>query len=217
MDGGYDMPREFNIDTYENNEKTLKQPNDLRKGYFIQADKTFPVCNHTFDANEQNIGYCSGIFCDGNPFEAELWISGNKTILTVIMPELMLTTQMGKGLRVINQIEKSEDADPDNDYIDESLLWIDMVNNGKEDNSRVLEYYIDYLIYNNVLSFINEVRKVKMDYCIDSAMNELAHINIIIKENGIDYVQTALEFIPFISEETEQKFISIVRDNPDLS
>jgi len=32
----------------------------------------FPVCNHTKDLSEENIGYTIGVTSDGVPFEAEI-------------------------------------------------------------------------------------------------------------------------------------------------
>ena len=40
---------------------------------FMEANGSFPICNHTQCVEPNNIGYVQGIMSDGTPFEAELW------------------------------------------------------------------------------------------------------------------------------------------------
>ena len=36
---------------------------------FTEGYKDFPICNHVLDIGPENIGYQTGIFDDGLPFE----------------------------------------------------------------------------------------------------------------------------------------------------
>lgn len=39
--------------------------------HFVEGYEDFPVCNHVLEVDSENIGYQTGMFDDGLPFEVE--------------------------------------------------------------------------------------------------------------------------------------------------
>lgn len=59
---------------------------------FTGGYKDFPICNHVLDIGPENIGYQTGIFDDGLPFEVEEYEYGEDDCkireMSIIMPDI---------------------------------------------------------------------------------------------------------------------------------
>lgn len=161
-------------------------------GLFIETDKDYPVCNHT-GAKQENIGYTAGILSDGNPFEAECWVSGDTVSLGIIMPYIEEFHEIPEAVESSTVVGFKNEVE----IVDNSILDIGMVDGGEEECLEIVEKYIDYLCYLKVIEFCSNIYNGTLQYRIDSLGNSLVNVKITLSDSYMEYAETSLTFRPF--------------------
>ena len=64
----------------------------MSSNQFVEGYRDFPICNHIQEIGPENIGYQTGMFDDGLPFEVEIYEYGqgenHMKELAIIMPDI---------------------------------------------------------------------------------------------------------------------------------
>ena len=183
----------------------------LSDNYYTQAAYPMPVCNHTTQADEHNIGYAQGIFSDGIPFEAELWNGDNNSLnLSVYIPELEdieswasedVTDAASDG----NPL--AVDLRPLTVY---SILCIGMAERDKKEILQKEAGYTNYLVAQEILHYKTSVHNQIVRYLTDIEGNDLVEIIVTLQENGIDFAETNLQFRRFPNA-PKKSYIKIIK------
>lgn len=166
---------------------------------YIIASRPFPVCNHIKDTDRHNIGFAQGIFTDGTPFEAEIWINskGQKN-LTVVMP-VFNEVRTAKTV-FLEEREISANAIPfcrQDEVEDNSVLHIGMTDDGYEDDTEISRRYSEYLEEMGILRFSDCRRNCCVEYSTDIAGNRLAVIHTLLSADNDVIAETDIKFRSF--------------------
>ena len=205
--------------------------NEDRTYDFTEGLFDFPRCNHSQAIEKENIGYTVGITDDGFPFEAELtryeyngcmheelaivmadmgyWDDENEDVFDNGKEEESLSEDKVVGFE--NQIEMK-------DY---TVLTIGMLDNGQEEDSRVIRWYVDYVSEMGLVEFTTNVMNGSVFYLVDELGNDLVQIRIGLVTDDRKEATTPLSFRPFYSDcyedfekEEKRKNFKVLKGKP---
>lgn len=164
---------------------------------FFESTFDFPICNHTKEATEQNIGYTQGIMSDGTPFEAELWTNENEHQISVVMP--VLAEKDMSAVTVQNQMQCENVIGFHNEVssCDNSILCIGMVDCGIEDELSIIMQYVDLLENAGIVSFTTDMKNGAVFYLTDVNGSDLVRVDIALIVDGQATATTPLHFRAF--------------------
>ncbi len=180
------------------------------EGWHIEGYKDFPVCNHTKDIGPENIGYQTGMFCDGLPFEVEIYEYGqgenHMKELAVIMPDIYVEEDDVDDYDYVfdhAEIEDSEDLDWGyNEYYEKvpksnvegfryemtlkeySALPIGMVLRGQEDSFPIISWYQEFIEEMGIVTYTSDIRSCSVFYYTDINGNDLVQVRTGLVSNG---------------------------------
>ena len=158
---------------------------------FTEGYKDFPICNHVLDIGPENIGYQTGIFDDGLPFEVEEYEYGEDDCkireMSIIMPDIGVEE---------DDCEEYEDSDSYDgninvegfkysmDIKDCSVLPIGMVFRGQEDSFSIIKWYQEFIEEKRIVNYLSDVRSCSVFYYTDVNGNDMVQIRIGLITNG---------------------------------
>lgn len=166
-------------------------------GYYT-SKYDYPICNHTEEVTEKNIGYAQGITAGGVPFEAEMFEERENMSMAVMMPAIFNDAYVGK------EDEKLSDTHSnitgmryEVNFLDYSVLDIGMVDGPIEENIDIVKAYVDFLASNGIVIFDSDVLNGTVFYRIDALGNNLAKVLITMREGEDFWAYTNLDFKEF--------------------
>lgn len=184
---------------------------------YIQALYPFPECNYTLETNRASFcwGYAQGILEDGVPFAAELMQTKKQQITAVfILPYL---NQMNQISQMVNNKDSTRFTMKKYDIKKPVDIWNSILCQGMQHYEKELQYevidnYISYLIYMNLL----EIQKSDIEgfahVLYDRAGHKVVAIEITLKNFTRVEGIVPLRFQPFTREMiTEDKVESRLR------
>lgn len=166
-------------------------------GYYTSKYE-YPLCNHTEEVTEKNIGYAQGITAGGVPFEAELYEEAENMSMAVIMPAIFNDANDGE------ENEKSFDSHSNITnmhyqvkFLDYSVLDIGMVDDAIEENLEVVKLYVNFLASSGIVIFDSDVLNGAVFYRVDALGNDLVKILITLREGEDFWAYTNLDIKEF--------------------
>ena len=165
---------------------------------FVEGYRDFPVCNHIQEIGPENIGYQTGMFDDGLPFEVEEYEYGEGDSkvreLAIIMPDIGV------------EEDDCEDVEYDLDYDtydksseksniemfqykmelkDYSALPIGMVLRGQEDSFPIIKWYQEFIEEMGIVEYVGDIRTASVFYYTDINGNNLVQVRTGLITNGV--------------------------------
>ena len=172
----------------------------------IESLMDFPVCNHTQGITESNIGYVSGLFEEGIPFEAELFRYGSGDELQEEIA-LLLPVIKKVGNRTEN-IAYNQGTVVGFEYEinikDLSVLTIGMVEHGQELEVDVVRQYVEFLESNDIVQFTGSMQSGSVFYFTDVNGNDFAQVHVGLITCGRQEAITPLHFRNFPMRTTKK-------------
>ena len=159
---------------------------------FMEANSSFPICNHTQFVDQNNIGFVQGIMSDGTPFEAELWCNELGLNVSFVMPDKLQHQRENNKLVEGNVIGFHNQEQREH----QGILTIGMVDDGICEDMDISISYVEYLESNGLISFTGNMRNGVIFYVTDIEGKELVYITITLEEDTI-YATTPLHFMNF--------------------
>lgn len=162
---------------------------------YVVCRYPMPVCNHTEEVSEDNLGYVQGVLLKGVPFEAELWqdrTEGTKH-LTIILPEQLeevrkKAEEPPTGVKQIPTMLRS---------IWNAVLPIGMFDRELEECAEDDDFYMMQMIENKIFNMTGDSLSIFLRYLTDTAGNDLVALDIMLERNGVVFATTDLSFMPF--------------------
>ena len=158
----------------------------------MEANSSFPICNHTQFVDQNNIGFVQGIMSDGTPFEAELWRNELGLNVSFVMPDKLQHQRENNKLVEGNVIGFHNQEQREH----QGILTIGMVDDGICEDMDITISYVEYLESNGLISFTGNMRNGVIFYVTDIEGKELVYITITLEEDTI-YATTPLHFMNF--------------------
>ena len=165
---------------------------------FVEGYRDFPVCNHIQEIGPENIGYQTGMFDDGLPFEVEEYEYGEGDSkvreLAIIMPDIGV------------EEDDCEDVEYDLDYDtydksseksniemfqykmelkDYSALPIGMVLRGQEDSFPIIKCYQEFIEEMGIVEYVGDIRTASVFYYTDVNGNDLVQVRTGLITKGV--------------------------------
>ena len=162
---------------------------------FMEANSSFPICNHTQFVDQNNIGFVQGIMSDGTPFEAELWCNELGLSVSFVMPDKVQHQRAKKELVEGNVIGFHNQEQREH----QGILTIGMVDDGICEDMDETISYVDYLESNGLISFTGNMRNGVIFYVTDIEGKELVYSTITLEEDTV-FATTPLNFIRFVNQ-----------------
>ena len=162
-------------------------------GYHIEMARPFPIFNHSSEITKENIGYVQGVFSDGVPFEAELWMCDGSMNVSFVFPELWPKEENQEYLKEGNVLGFHDNVARTNC----GVLTIGMVDNGMVSDVNATIAYIEYLKNKGVLEFVSSMENGAVLLVTDIEGNDLAHVIVTLNEDGETLAKTPLCFHDF--------------------
>lgn len=161
----------------------------------------FPVTNHN-DVDEGNLGWIKGVFDDGTPFEAELWVYEANTSVSVLVPvkedQFSWTPSKEQDNHIVPfQISK--------EYVHGGVLPIGMVSLGYETDDMVIHNWVYYLEEKGFIEFIGEWRNGSVQYVVDVNGNTFCEIIVGLEDEEMVYGEVDVEWNEFSTQKPISK------------
>ena len=160
---------------------------------YIESAYPFPICNHTQEIDEANIGYTCGMFASCIPFEAELWKDdeyGTKH-LTIVIPE---------ELEDVATVLAADDKPPRRRGSTmgwKSALTVGMIDREIEGTQDEHDYYMLEVTFVEIIKMRGDRIDILLRYLTDLGGNNVVALDITLERNGIVFADTELNFRPF--------------------
>lgn len=177
--------------------------------HFVEGYMDFPACNHIQCIGPENIGYQTGIFDDGLPFEVEEYEYGTDDSkvreLALIMPDLYVEEDDCEDTEFEFDYEEVADHDSEEEYnaycrkmekdnvepfhfemeLKEcSVLPIGMVLRGQEDSLPIIKWYQEFIEEMGIVEYVSDIRSCSVFYYTDVNGNDLVQIRTGLITNG---------------------------------
>ena len=166
-------------------------------GYYTSS-YDYPICNHTDEVTDDNLGYVKGITAGGVPFEAELFEKDENMTMAVILPAIFTDAYEGEDDGELSDENTSITAmHYEMESVDCSVLDIGMVDDAMEENMDVVKDYVYFLENNGIVTFASDLRNGAVLYRIDLLGNNLAKVLITLREGEEFVAYTDLDFYEF--------------------
>ena len=187
---------------------------------FVEGYKDFPVCNHVREIGPENIGYQTGMFDDGLPFEVEEYEYGEEYSkireLALIMPDLYVGEEDCDEMDYEFNYEEDEISKIEGFHYEMELkeccvLPIGMVFRGQEDNFTIISWYQKFLESMGIVEYISDLRSCSVFYYTDINGNDLVQIRTGLITNGKEEAVSHVELRNFPNRKSSNK-----RNNPIL-
>ena len=165
---------------------------------FVEGYRDFPVCNHIQEIGPENIGYQTGMFDDGLPFEVEEYEYGEGVSkvreLAIIMPDIGVEEDDCEDNEYdldCNAYDKS--AEKSNidmfqykmELKDYSALPIGMVLRGQEDSFLTIKWYQEFIEEMGIVEYVGDIRTASVFYYTDINGNDLVQVRTGLITNGV--------------------------------
>ena len=187
---------------------------------FVEGYKDFPVCNHVREIGPENIGYQTGMFDDGLPFEVEEYEYGKGDSkvreLALIMPDLYVDAEDCEEPEEAfdcaeGEMPKIEGFHYEMELKECCVLPIGMVFRGQEDNFTIISWYQEFLESMGIVEYISDLRSCSVFYYTDINGNDLVQIRTGLITNGKEEAVSHIELRNFPNRKSSNK-----RNNPIL-
>lgn len=162
-------------------------------GGYLESEYPFPVCNHTEEIDEANIGYTCGMFSCCIPFEAELWQDdeyGTKH-LTIVIPEEL--GNIADALAASGEPPRRQGSTTGW----KSALTIGMIDREIEGTQDEHDYYMFEITYAEIIKMRGDRIDILLRYLTDLGGNNVVALDITLERNGIVFADTELNFRSF--------------------
>ncbi len=161
---------------------------------YYEANNHAPVCNHTVEIGDENLGYTQGTFMGGTPFEAELWVDDSDIVLQVIIPEREYLVETIEEAPSLSNVKLLHDELLRHNN---SVLSTGMVERGYHNESKAIEKYLKILETVAILEFSGIVRNGCLHYLTDIEGNNLVAVIVSLIVNNVEEAKTSLTFRDF--------------------
>lgn len=148
--------------------------------------------NHTKDVGNENIGWTRGVMDDGVPFEAEMWLMNDELVVSIMMPEMFTDSRSTCDLEEDDFGEESIQRCQES-----SILKIGMVDRGFVTDIVVVQLYVEYLVNNGIIHFLNKYENGAVHLLTDKEKNNIAGVIITLNSHGEVWAETSLIFQNF--------------------
>lgn len=186
---------------------------DLSESRYYEMVLPEPVCNHTVEIADENIGYTRGVLCDGIPFEAELWTDRTEINMSVYWT---VTGNFRCNGEVINDKKSISGQDyvinkiiaykyEKECYLNSALI-IGMVDYGFSDNQEEIENCVQYLENMGIIVFTTDMRNGAVQYLTDCEGNNIIGVIICLENEIGKQAKTNLHFRDFPNRLKTAKF-----------
>ena len=182
--------------------------------HFVEGYEDFPVCNHVLEVDSENIGYQTGMFDDGLPFEVEEYEYGENDNrvreLAIIFPDLCV------------EDDDCDDSTNDSDNNIEgyrysmdvkecSVLPIGMVFRGQESNFSIIEWYQEFIEEAGIVEYLSNVRSCSVFYYTDINGNDLVQVRIGLVAYGQEEAVSNIKMRDFPMHNRPQVKLQVVK------
>ncbi len=176
----------------------------VREKKYIQALYPFPECNYSINKNSSSIfsGFAQGILEDGIPFVAELIQTKDKRVTAVFvlpyienMNEIIQTSNNSNYTRMLKKNNQKIALDCWNSNLCHGMQYYE---GGMEEE--VLNSYINYLIYMNLIDLQKSDIEGFVHMLYDRAAHKVVAIEITLKKYDHVDVLVPLSFQPLTKE-----------------
>lgn len=184
-------------------------------GYY-QSKYEYPVCNHTEGITEKNIGYTRGITASGVPFEAELFEEDDALTMAVVMPAIYNDAYEGHEDDELSDENINITAmHYDVESLDYSALDYGMVDDAMEENTDVVNDYVQFLVRNGLVTYASNLINGAVLYRVDVLGNDLAKVLITMKEGETFWAYTDLDFneFPTVKRSNKKPVFKVVKND----
>ena len=188
---------------------------------FVEGYKDFPVCNHIQEIGPENIGYQTGMFDDGLPFEVEEYEYGEGDTkvreLALIMPDLYVDEEDCDEIDY--EVDNEDDELPkiegfryEMELKEYCVLPIGMVSRGQEDKFTIISWYQEFLEVMGIVEYVSNLRSCSVFYYTDINGNDLVQIRTGLISNGKEEAvsNVLLRDFPF-RKKVKEKILKIVK------
>ncbi len=188
---------------------------------FVEGYKDFPVCNHIQEIGPENIGYQTGMFDDGLPFEVEEYEYGEGDFkvreLALIMPDLYVDEEDCDEIDY--EVDNEDDELPKIEGFRYGMelkeycaLPIGMVSRGQEDKFTIISWYQEFLEFMGIVEYVSNLRSCSVFYYTDINGNDLVQIRTGLITNGKEEAvsNVLLRDFPF-RKKVKEKIFKIVK------
>ena len=177
---------------------------------FIEGYRDFPVCNHIQEIGPENIGYQTGMFDDGLPFEVEEYEYGEGDSkvreLAIIMPNIGVEEDDCEDVEYDFDYAEAEDGEYDLDcnaydksaeksniemfqykmeLKDYSALPIGMVLRGQEDSFPIIKWYQEFIEEMGIVEYVSDIRTASVFYYTGINGSDLVQVRTGLITNGV--------------------------------
>ena len=161
----------------------------------------FPVTNHT-DVDEGNLGWIKGVFDDGTPFEAELWVYESNTSVSVLVPAtnheiIQSETDKNEGNVIPFHISR--------EYMQGGVLPVGMMSLGYETDNEIIHQWVGYLEEKGFIDFVGEWRNGSVQYVVDVNGNTFCEIIVGLEDEETFYGEVDIEWNEFPTRKPTSK------------
>lgn len=170
-----------------------------------QLEYPWPVCNHTEEIKNFNIGYTQGYLCGTIPFEAELFTNNlDEVVLSVILPWMDNlcpasdhTVTNGrktvgyKSGSVVGMVSEKQSYD-------NSVLTIGMVDHGQCEDLNLIVAYNELLEETFIVNFLSPLRNGTLFFLTDKNGNDYVQVLVTLKDEDNLLATTPLDFKYFL-------------------
>ena len=197
---------------------------------FVEGYRDFPVCNHIQEIGTENIGYQTGMFDDGLPFEVEEYEYGEGDSkvreLAIIMPDIGVEEDDCENAEYDFDYTDAEDDEYDLDYNaydrsseksniemfqykmelkDYSALPIGMVLRGQEDSFPIIKWYQEFIEEMGIVEYVSDIRTASVFYYTDVNGNDLVQVRTGLITNGQEEAISHVELRNFPNRKLSTK------------
>lgn len=174
------------------------------KSGFLQFEYPMPACNMDYTGIDfqENLGIAQGVFADGTPFQAELWVelesmSQNVTFVLPYKSEFFIEEK-----EVMEKEKENGESNVTNFSTTMEFVWNTLLCDGMEIvddevNFASTDLHVCYLISMGILQFHNEMINGIVHVLKDYAEQKVVAINICIENSGISEAIVGVNFHPF--------------------
>lgn len=161
----------------------------------------FPVTNHN-DVDEGNLGWIKGVFDDGTPFEAELWVYEGNSSVSVLVPAtnyeiVQSETDKNEGNVIPFQVSR--------EYVHGGVLSVGMMSLGYETDNEIIHHWVDYLEEKGFIDFAGEWRNGSVQYVVDVNGNTFCEIIVGLEDEEMFYGEVDFEWNEFSTQKPISK------------
>lgn len=172
---------------------------------FFQFDYPMPICNQDYSEIDlqENLGLAQGVFADGTPFQAELWVDlehNSRNVTFVIPYKASLFADHSE-----EEIAQEEEDNIEYFHTTMEFVWNTMLCDGMEIVDDEVDFestdkHVTYLMNMGIIAFQNDMINGIVHVLKDYADQLVVAVNICIETEGMPEARIGITFHPFVEQ-----------------